>query len=79
VIGVPDPTWGERVHAVIVPRQGLTPDPAEIRAHCRNLIADYKAPRSCELVQALPVSPAGKVLKHELRAPYWRGAERRVN
>jgi acyl-CoA synthetase (AMP-forming)/AMP-acid ligase II len=79
VIGVPDPKWGERVHAVIVPRPGRTPDPAEIRAHCKSLMAGYKAPRSCEFVQALPVSPAGKVLKHELRAPYWKGAERQVN
>jgi acyl-CoA synthetase (AMP-forming)/AMP-acid ligase II len=79
VIGVPDPKWGERVHAVIVPMPARTPDAEEIRAHCRRLIAGYKAPRSFEFVQALPVSPAGKVLKHELRRPYGQGAERQVN
>jgi acyl-CoA synthetase (AMP-forming)/AMP-acid ligase II len=78
VIGVPDPQWGERVHAVIVPRPGCTTNPTEIREHCRILIAGYKVPRSCEFVGALPVSPAGKVLKHELRKPYWAGAERHM-
>jgi acyl-CoA synthetase (AMP-forming)/AMP-acid ligase II len=79
VIGVPDPKWGERVHAVIVLKADCAADPAEIRAHCKSLIGNYKAPRSCEFVEALPVSPAGKVLKHELRRPYWKGAERQVN
>ncbi|HEY7488146.1 MAG TPA: long-chain fatty acid--CoA ligase [Streptosporangiaceae bacterium] len=79
VIGVPDATWGERVHAVIVVRPGHTTTADEVRAHCKNLIADYKAPRSCEFVEALPLSPAGKVLKHQLREPYWRGAERQVH
>jgi acyl-CoA synthetase (AMP-forming)/AMP-acid ligase II len=79
VIGVPDPKWGERVHAVIVLRPGCMADVGEIRDHCETLIAGYKAPRSCDFVDALPVSPAGKVLKHELRKPYWEGAERQVN
>lgn len=70
VIGVPDTTWGERVHAVIVAKPGHSVTVTEIRAHCMNLIADYKAPHSCQLVEALPLSPAGKVLKHQLREQY---------
>ncbi|WP_033289258.1 acyl-CoA synthetase [Amycolatopsis jejuensis] len=67
VIGVPDPDWGERVHAVVV----LTPDAQvtadELRAYCKEFIAGYKSPRSVEFVDALPVSGAGKILKRELR------------
>jgi acyl-CoA synthetase (AMP-forming)/AMP-acid ligase II len=79
VIGVPDANWGERVHAVIVAKQGRGVTAKELRAHCKALIADDKAPRSCELVDALPLSPAGKVLKQELRKPYWDGLDRQVH
>jgi acyl-CoA synthetase (AMP-forming)/AMP-acid ligase II len=79
VIGIPDATWGERVHAVIVRKPGHALTAEEIRAHCRSLIADYKAPRTCEFVDALPLSGAGKVLKNELRGPYWEGLDRQVH
>lgn len=80
VIGVPDARWGERVHAVVVPRPGAAPSEAELVAHCRTLIAGYKCPRSIELRTApLPLSPAGKVLKTELRAPHWEGRERNIS
>jgi acyl-CoA synthetase (AMP-forming)/AMP-acid ligase II len=71
VIGVPDPDWGERVHAVVVllPGQQATAD--EIRTHCKALIAGYKAPRSVDFVEALPMSGAGKILKRDLRKRYW--------
>ena len=78
MIGVPDDQWGERVHAVVVPRDGATPRPRVVQAHCRDLIAGYKCPRSIEFVEALPLSGAGKVLKTKLREPYWEGRERRV-
>ncbi|GII59179.1 fatty-acid--CoA ligase [Planotetraspora thailandica] len=78
VIGVPDAQWGERVHAVIVLRPGATATAEDIRTHVKNHIADYKAPRSCEFLDALPVSGAGKVLKRELREPYWAGTDRTV-
>jgi long-chain acyl-CoA synthetase len=79
VIGVPDPEFGERVHAVIVPKPGQTPTADEIKAHCKGRIANYKFPRSIELRDALPVSAAGKVLKRDLREPHWAGHARAVN
>jgi acyl-CoA synthetase (AMP-forming)/AMP-acid ligase II len=78
VIGVPDPEWGERVHAVVVPAGDATFTLEELREHTKQHIAGYKAPRSFEVVEALPVSGAGKVLKRELRAQYWDGADRGV-
>ncbi len=79
VIGVPDEHWGERVHAVIVLREGQALDEARVIAHCKTLIAGYKCPRSVEFRKELPLSPAGKLQKFVLRDPYWAGRERRVN
>ncbi len=80
VIGVPDEKWGERVHAIVRLKDGADADEAEIIAHCRELIAGYKCPQSIEFRdEALPVSPAGKVLKAELREPYWQDRKREVS
>lgn len=80
VIGIPDDRWGEHVHAVVVPREGCTPRPEDLIAHCRTLIADYKCPRSVSFRdEPLPLSGAGKVLKTELRKPFWAGKDRQVN
>lgn len=68
VIGLPDPHWGERVHAVVVLHSGALATAEEIRAHVRTLIAGYKVPRSVEFVDALPLTAAGKLLKSKLRA-----------
>ena len=79
MIGIPDERWGERVHAVVLPRAGTLPTEAELVAHCRERIAGYKCPRSIEFRPvSLPLSAAGKVLKNELRAPYWQGQKRNV-
>jgi acyl-CoA synthetase (AMP-forming)/AMP-acid ligase II len=67
VIALPDERWGERVHAVIVPRPGVVADAAAVESHCRTQLAGYKIPRSIEFVEALPLSGAGKILKAELR------------
>ncbi len=68
VVGVSDPHWGQRVHAVVVPRPGQAPSLEELQAHCRTLIAGFKVPRSLELRDdALPLSGINKVLKTELR------------
>jgi acyl-CoA synthetase (AMP-forming)/AMP-acid ligase II len=79
VIGVPDPTAGERVHAVVVLRPGARLDLDGIRRHCRGAIAEYKLPGSYEVLDALPLSAAGKPLKHRLREPHWAGQPRRVH
>jgi acyl-CoA synthetase (AMP-forming)/AMP-acid ligase II len=57
----------------------VTADAVEIRKHCETLIAAYQAPQSCELVDALPLAPADKVLKHELRKRYWAGMDRQIH
>ncbi|MCD6059752.1 MAG: long-chain-fatty-acid-CoA ligase, partial [Moraxellaceae bacterium] len=80
VIGIPDEKWGECVHAIVVPRPGENLVPADIIFHCRARIAGYKIPRSVEIRnEPLPLSGAGKVLKTELRKPYWSGRDRQVS
>jgi long-chain acyl-CoA synthetase len=80
VIGVPDEIWGEAVHAVVVLKPDATATPDELIAHTRGLIAAYKVPKTVELrTEPLPLSGAMKVLKRELRAPYWEGRARGVN
>jgi len=72
VIGIPHESWGEAVHAFVVCKPGNTVTADEVTAHTRDLIAHFKCPRTIEFVDALPISGAGKVLKHKLREPYWR-------
>ncbi len=79
VIGVPDDKWGERVLAVVVPREGAAIDEASVQAWARARLAGYKVPRSVHVRrEPLPLSGAGKVLKNELRAPYWAGRKSRI-
>jgi long-chain acyl-CoA synthetase len=79
VIGVPDETWRETVKAVIAPRPNLSVTAAEIIAYGKAHLAGYKCPTSVDFVSALPRNPSGKVLKKDLRAPYWAGRARRIN
>ena len=67
------------MHAVVVPAAGAAVTLEELRAFCADRFASYKVPRSMDVVDALPLSPAGKVLKRELRKPYWAGQERAVH
>jgi long-chain acyl-CoA synthetase len=77
-IAVPDEQWGELVHVCVVLRPGATLDLQSLHAHCVPLIANYKIPRSLEILEKLPVSGAGKVLKSKLREKYWSGIGRNV-
>ncbi len=79
VIGVPDERWGEAVKAVVVIQPGAEATPAEIIAWARERIAGFKTPKSVDFIEALPRNPSGKILRRELREPYWAGIERRVN
>ena len=79
VIGVPDSRWGEAVKAVVVKKPGAEVAAEDIIAHARGRIAGYKLPKSVDFVAALPRNPTGKVLRRELRQPYWEGRERQVN
>jgi long-chain acyl-CoA synthetase len=79
VIGIPSEQWGEVVHAVIVPRDGMTVTESELDAYCRSLIGGYKVPRSYEFQNdPLPVTPVGKVRKNVLRDPYWAKQTRKI-
>ncbi|QCI66973.1 acyl-CoA synthetase [Phreatobacter stygius] len=80
VVGIPSEEWGEQVHAVVVRKPGAVVSPQEVIAFCKERIAGYKCPRSVDISDTpLPMSGAGKILKRELRKPFWEAKERRVN
>jgi long-chain acyl-CoA synthetase len=78
VIGVPDEKWGEAVKAVVVPAAGSQPTEAELIAYARDRLAGYKLPKSVDFIESLPRTPSGKLLKRQLREPYWQGVDRHV-
>ena len=80
VIGIPSDQWGEQVHAIVILHSGQNPSQKELLDFCKEKIASYKVPRSIDFSdQPLPVSGAGKVLKKDLRAPFWEGKDKQVN
>ncbi|MDR3497974.1 MAG: fatty acid--CoA ligase [Parvibaculum sp.] len=79
VIGVPDERWGEAVKACVVLKPGMSVEAADIIAFAKTRIAGYKVPKTIDFVAALPRNPSGKILRRELRAPYWEGRTRMVN
>jgi fatty-acyl-CoA synthase len=79
VIGVPDEKWGEAVKAIVVRKKDADVSGEDIIAWTRQKIAGYKTPKSVEFIDALPRNAAGKILRRQLREPFWKGKDRGVN
>ena len=79
VIGVPHERWGETVKAIVVPRGDGGVSEAELIEFARGRLARYKCPTSVEFTDVLPRNASGKILKKDLRAPYWVGLERNIH
>jgi len=78
VVGVPDPTWGESVKAVVVLKPGKSATEAEIIELCKQHLAGYKKPKSVDFVKSLPKTPIGKILRREVKAKYWAGKDKKI-
>jgi acyl-CoA synthetase (AMP-forming)/AMP-acid ligase II len=78
VVGVPHAEWGEAVHAEVVLRSGLTATAEELIAHVKNKIGGYKAPKTASLVDSLPLTAVGKVLRRVVKEKYWKDQARKV-
>lgn len=79
VIGVPSEKWGETVKAIVVLRKDKTATAEEIMEFCQSRLGKFECPTSVDFIAMLPRNPSGKVLKRELREPYWAGRKRRVS
>jgi acyl-CoA synthetase (AMP-forming)/AMP-acid ligase II len=79
VIGIPSEKWGEEVKAIVVLKDAAAATADDIVEHCKSRLGSYKQPRSVDFIAELPRNPSGKVLKKELREPYWKDHERRVS
>jgi acyl-CoA synthetase (AMP-forming)/AMP-acid ligase II len=76
IIGVPDDFWGESVKAIVVATSDLGPE--DVIEFCRRHLAAYKCPRTVDFVESLPRNASGKILKAELRRPYWQDRARGI-
>jgi acyl-CoA synthetase (AMP-forming)/AMP-acid ligase II len=79
VIGVPHEKWGETPKAIVVRQPGVEVAEQEIIDYAREQLAKFKCPTSVDWADMLPRNPSGKILKKDLRAPYWEGRTRNVN
>ncbi len=71
VVGAPDPTWGEIVVAVVTRKPGYSVSEADLIAHCKRSLSSFKVPKRIDFVEQLPMSSFGKILRREVRSPYW--------
>jgi acyl-CoA synthetase (AMP-forming)/AMP-acid ligase II len=78
VFGIPSEQWGEVVHATVVRSPGATLTADEVTAYGREHLASYKVPRSVDFMDELPRTGSGKILKRQLRAPFWAGRTAQV-
>ncbi len=79
VVGVPDDTWGEAVKACVVPKPGEEVDEGDIIRWTKERLAGFKVPKTVDVIETMPRNASGKILRRELRAPYWEGRERQIN
>lgn len=79
VISIPDDLWGESVKAFVVLKSGMEVSEDELIQHCKEHLANYKKPKSIDIVDSLPKSPVGKIVRRLIREPYWQGKEKRIN
>ena len=79
VIGVSDDKWGEVGKAMVVKAEGQEPTEDEILTFARESLAGFKVPKSVDFIEVIPRNPTGKMLKKDLRAPFWEGRDRQVN
>jgi long-chain acyl-CoA synthetase len=79
VFGIPDEHWGEAVRAAVSLRPGAVVSEQELIDFCGDQIADYKRPKHVDFLEHLPRNAAGKILRRELREPFWADRERRVS
>lgn len=80
VVGIPSDEWGEQVHAEVILNEGMEASPEDIIAKSKEYIANYKCPRSISFrTEPFPLSGAGKLLKRDVRKPYWEGRERNIH
>ena len=81
VFGIPDAEWGEQVKAIVEPTKGTTAGPelqSELIEFCRERLAGYKCPKTIDFIEAMPREPTGKLLKRQLRDPYWATERRSI-
>ena len=78
VFGIPDPKWGESVKAVVELSAGAHTTEAELLEWCKDRLARYKCPKSIDIMEVLPRNPTGKLLKKDLRKPYWENQDRAI-
>jgi long-chain acyl-CoA synthetase len=79
VIGIPDDTWGETVKAIVIRKPASELSADDLIQWSKDKLAGFKRPHSVDFVDMIPRNPSGKILKKDLRAPYWAGQERRVH